>query len=1259
MLPSSLATGINCQNTTQMRTLYWNARSINNKREEIQKISSEYDLIILAETWLNENSHFQLTQFDIHRTDRTDGHGGGLAFAIRRNLKFEILDGLINTNPLVEISGIKIMNLDTPLNFIACYRPPGYGHLSLQDWDAVMSNAHLLQNTIIVGDFNAHNVAWNCCTTDVDGTYILDCSEKYELFLHNHDSFTHIDSSTGNRSNIDLFFSTPDIAQYINIEISQDSWGSDHYPIIAKIDVNKINYERKTFKIQSKKTNWTRVNESLTNELVDFMSFNYEELSPVAKYDYFMLKITAAVTASTPPKRKIDPSKHRNPVPWWDSDCDRIKRIRQAAHKKWQFTRKEEDYMLYKKLRSDARRTFRTKKRQSFREFASTVNFTRDMTYTWNKARIFKSSWVNTKTTATQQQQPNSSNILEALDNLVGQPSPQEISDFIATDQNFDTPLDAFFDRPFTYAEFNTALYSRGDKSSPGIDGINYEILKHIPISYHLLLLDIFNSMYEKNEYPTAWKNTYVHFASKPNGNGLRPLALTPCTSKLFELMLSYRLKHYVETNDVLPDDQSGFRKGLSCADNLASYKLFVEDAFSKKQQVMAVYLDISGAFNDVKSHLLLEKLREIGFSHKVIKFVSFMVQERKIFTEANIEEPRTCYKGVPQGGVLSPLLYTLYISDITRDLPADIHTLQYADDTVIFMCTDDPEQSKIFFEENVQLVIDKLNTLNLKTSVIKTKYMLFSKEEIDLSTSHLSISGQDIQASTSAKLLGVHFDYRLSFKQHISQVIMRANKALNIIKFLRGVYWGADPSTLLRFYKSYVRPIIDYGVFIYLPTAKTTILKLERVQYSAVRLSLGLRISTPTNILLAESNLMSISQRAKLLCHSFLLKVFSKTNCHLYKQLEDKLMEFATIRKKKKNVLTEGIKNVIGIKHHIHQLPFETIYNYNAEITNTTIHVDVDTGKTISSSDYPSAFFYSLFADDDALKVYTDGSKLEDGLAVGSSYVCPELNVVKKSSINPNASIFTAEATALHQAVLFATNNNHRNVIVFTDSLSVAQALKSHNTNKHSSYLLFEILQANFEFYRTNQMATKLTICWIPAHVGIVGNELADATAKTATVLAPETLQISRTDLKALIKKAVTTDNIRAIQEDGKLKGIQYFNRIYTHSSKPWFEGHSLSRKELVFISRCRSGHVALNESLIKINLAQTAECECGHGPQNLNHVIWSCPKFNVQREDLLRKLLGIKQFPPYDILSYLQAPNVPVMLMIHRFVCDCDLKI
>lgn len=200
-------------------------------------------------------------------------------------------------------------------------------------------------------------------------------------------------------------------------------------------------------------------------------------------------------------------------------------------------------------------------------------------------------------------------------------------------------------------------------------------------------MLDIFNEMFKASSYPNQWLKSYVHFIKKTDGKNVRPISLSSCCCKLFETMLKNKLQWWIEFENILPKSQTGFRKGQSTTDNLTNLTLNVEDAFSNKKDLLAAFLDVQGAFDNVNINILLQQLATIGCPLKLVKFIKFLTQERFIFTEMNGEKFNIIHKGVPQGGVLSPLLYNIYVLRlfyVCANLPKSVTVSQFADDIAL-----------------------------------------------------------------------------------------------------------------------------------------------------------------------------------------------------------------------------------------------------------------------------------------------------------------------------------------------------------------------------------------------------------------------------------------------------------------------------------------------------------------------------------------------------------------------------------------------
>ena len=201
------------------------------------------------------------------------------------------------------------------------------------------------------------------------------------------------------------------------------------------------------------------------------------------------------------------------------------------------------------------------------------------------------------------------------------------------------------------------------------MDSIDFKCLKNLPIKYKLLLLVIYNKMYQTSLYPSSWRYSFIHFIPKPNSDGLRPISLTSCTCKLFETLLKNRIQWWVEHENLIPSSQQGFRKRRSCSDNLINFSLKIKEAFLEKKQILAAFLYVQGAFDNVDTDILLDRLAEIGCPENTILFIKFLTLERTCFSDTNENYPRFIYKGVPQDGILSPLLYMIFVATIVKNI--------------------------------------------------------------------------------------------------------------------------------------------------------------------------------------------------------------------------------------------------------------------------------------------------------------------------------------------------------------------------------------------------------------------------------------------------------------------------------------------------------------------------------------------------------------------------------------------------------------
>ena len=251
---------------------------------------------------------------------------------------------------------------------------------------------------------------------------------------------------------------------------------------------------------------------------------------------------------------------------------------------------------------------------------------------------------------------------------------------------------------------------------------------------------------------------------------------------KLFETLCKNRLQWWVEFHEIIPASQHGFRQGRSCTDSLTNLSLKVDEAFLESRSVLAAFLDVKGAFDNVNIDILLSKITEIGCSDKIIEFVKFLTHCRYIHANYLEEEYRIAHKGVPQGGVLSPLLYIIYVTSIVNNLHKSVAISQFADDICLYVKSKSVKWAKNIIEKAVDTVASNLNTLGLELAPEKTKLLHFNKNHIPPGEVKIKVKDCEIKSSETVKFLGIHFDYQLSFDFHANHVVTKCNKALNII---------------------------------------------------------------------------------------------------------------------------------------------------------------------------------------------------------------------------------------------------------------------------------------------------------------------------------------------------------------------------------------------------------------------------------------------------------------------------------------------
>jgi len=428
----------------------------------------------------------------------------------------------------------------------------------------------------------------------------------------------------------------------------------------------------------------------------------------------------------------------------------------------------------------------------------------------------------------------------------------------------------------------------------------------------------------------------------------------------------------------------------------------------------------------------------------------------------------------------------------------------------------------------------------------------------------------------------------------------------------------------------------------------------------------LGLRQSTPTNVLLAEAGIPSLIHRFQFLACKIIIKSFALQDNFLIDKLYS--LQINLINNNRYNILNSFLlykafilqkkfRNKIATytRPPVYCFPYEIIFYFP-----NVLFTSEKQAKDIKNSSYPQIFFQSVYQFHffNTSLFFTDASKTDPSGHVGVAVYSPSLNYSKQYKIDSLASVFTGEALAISLALSSILEQRILASTVFSDSKSVLEALASPTPLKEYSHLILIIKN---QLKTANLLNLTVNLIWIPAYSGILGNATADLLAKNASISGIHSpLPISHTDLYSSLKETLIHSTEDLLLKQAQWKGSQYFNLYPRFSLKPWFWDFKIDRPEIVTLTRLRANHYNLNQSLHRINIISSPACPCGHASQDIDHILWDCPLLTTHRALLLDTLQrdSNAQFTK-NTHTLLQNPSIKTISSISSFLAKNNLLI
>lgn len=348
----------------------------------------------------------------------------------------------------------------------------------------------------------------------------------------------------------------------------------------------------------------------------------------------------------------------------------------------------------------------------------------------------------------------------------------------------------------------------------------------------------IWQSNFNRGTTPLILKTSHITPIFKSGDQGApgnyRPVALTSITSKIFEKIVRKKMHSYLEDKNLYNSSQHGFRPGRSCLSQLLAHVERLTSNLQNDENVDAIYLDFSKAFDKVDHAILLHKLQNIGIRGQLLNWLKSFLTDRvqKVSVNTFLSYESTVISGVPQGSVLGPVLFLIMISDIDENVKHSILS-SFADDTRL-MKSITAAADIVLLQEDLDSVYEWTTKNNMSLNGTKFVHLPYGKNQelMSCSTYH-SDTGEDISTKDTVKDLGVLFSNDLTYNSHIQMIV---NKVKNISSWVYRTFKTREQSTMLTLWKSLVIPHLDYCSQLWSPSKRLLMQDLEKLQKSFLK---------------------------------------------------------------------------------------------------------------------------------------------------------------------------------------------------------------------------------------------------------------------------------------------------------------------------------------------------------------------------------------------------------------------------------------
>lgn len=732
----------------------------------------------------------------------------------------------------VYVIAIKVCSV----TFVNVYKPP-----------SVSWPEHTLPDfpnpCVYMGDFNSHHVNWGYRQNDQDGITILDWMNNsgFALIFDAKDKRTFHSNVHGTETNPDLCFVSENLHQNnaSKTNVLDNFPRTQHRPLVLKLGlaihiVHSLNKPRWNFS----KAHWN----NFSTEMEHVIKFIPPQIENYQRF----VNLTKSIA-----KKHIPRGFRKHYIPGWSRSSEEL-------YSKFKISNNPDDANDLLNSLNEARKTKWMNQTENLDSHKSSRKF-------WSLLRKFGSAKVTSKRSCNQVS-PNQiaskliSNSKVHLNKLRQNSVKKELKRHLRN-----LPSNSNLSLEFTLDELNIGLTDVKCGKAAGLDGIFPEFIKNFQKESKSWLVRFFNDILKKQRLPKEFKRAKILSIVKPGKDGsdashYRPISLLSVIYKLFERLLLNRLQPIIDEH--IPKEQAGFRPNRGSVEQVLALTTFIENGFQKNLKTFVIFVDLSSAYDTVWRQGILLKLSRIIPCKKMINIFNDMLSNRRF--QIHINDKKSKWKllnnGLPQGSVIAPLLFNLYISDIPHTASK---LFQYADDLAIVYQCKTFEEAEVCLENDLKIVFDYYTSWRLKPNPSKTVISTFHLNNKEANRVPI-VKFNDVQLTydKTPKYLGITLDRSLTYKTHLSKTALKVRTRNNILYKISGSNWGASPEVMRLTAMSLINSVGDFGSPVWMNSNHVSLVDVQLNE--TLRLVSGTVKATPLPWLPVLSNIIPAELRRK-----------------------------------------------------------------------------------------------------------------------------------------------------------------------------------------------------------------------------------------------------------------------------------------------------------------------------------------------------------------------------------------------------------